>query len=351
MSKTMGASWHQIDQRQTKIIEYLENQGKRGATVPNINSSLELGVTIKTIQRDLKELEFRKFVIKSPHGAGRAQRWVAARKHSTEIEALTPSQLKSLHLRLGIMMLFSHAQHLLHASALEGLRPFYEESLDTLKKGSKHTGDWNNKIITSSQHYHLLPAKVDPEHLRKVQTALLEGYLLEVSYFSTNSQQIQRYQELHPLGLSYQDSKIYLVCHAGDPEQKPRTLALHRFRSVELRDNRPAQIPPNFTLSDHVMQITIQPEPIQLKLRIARKLRNTLDEQETPFAKQQTIEPLDEEWSLLTATVPYTQGLKWWVLAHGSTVEVLEPHSLRQEVAQILHTASRFYEDPHNDII
>lgn len=348
MSKTGGASWHRIQGRQADILEYLTQLGDTGATASEINNSLDLGVTLKTIQRDLYDLERSESVSQRANESSRAFRWVALPEDSTEPAQLSSSQLKSAHLRLGIIMLFSHAKHLLHESALEGLDSFYKESLDALKRDSRFTGDWKNKVVTSSQHYHLLPAKVDPEHLRKVQSALLEGCLLQVSYFSTSSQQIQQYEELHPLGLSYQDSKIYLVCHTGDSKQKPRTLALHRFRSVELRDNRPVEIPPNFTLSDHAMQITVQPEPIQLQLRISQKLRNTLDENETPFAEQQTIEPLDEEWSLLTATVPYTQGLKWWVLAHGSTVEVLEPPSLRQEVAQILHTASRFYEDPQS---
>jgi predicted DNA-binding transcriptional regulator YafY len=67
---------------------------------------------------------------------------------------------------------------------------------------------------------------------------------------------------------------------------------------------------------------------------------------ETPLSKDQTwtaIEGTDKVE--VTATVEYDQRLRWWLLAFGRRVEVMEPEALRQEMVGELQGALRAYAD------
>jgi predicted DNA-binding transcriptional regulator YafY len=62
---------------------------------------------------------------------------------------------------------------------------------------------------------------------------------------------------------------------------------------------------------------------------------------ETPLSLDQQIEPDQPGWMRVQATVPNTAQLRWWLLAFGGQVEVLEPSSLREEfvnTTQSLHS-------------
>lgn len=340
-----------ISERRDTIAEWIRVAGKIGLTAPQIHARLrdELGteMTIKTVQRDLKFLLkcARAEPQKDPsHGAPRwrlvrnAETLTSVRSNDT---VRSGPDLKSARVALGIVMLYEQASHLLPLAALNDLREHYERSKMLLTRLAPQEGRWLGKLVTGTQHVQLHQAVVDPQILEQVQLAVLGGYQLAVRYFASNRQEERDY-ELHPLGLSYQDSSIYLVCHSGNPERL-RCLPLHRFRRVLPLESRQARVPLDFELRNHVQRILIEHEPIALKLRINDRLRQRLDERETPLTHDQVFTSLDDGWHLLECRIAYTQGLLWWILSHGATVEVLEPPSLRGQVREAVRSMARLY--------
>ncbi|MBE7373948.1 helix-turn-helix transcriptional regulator [Pseudomonas lopnurensis] len=343
----------QIAQRREAIAEWLHRAGKKGLTAPQIHARLrnELGVdmTIKTVQRDLNYLKGWGRIQPTDEPDNAAPLWRVVRGAAAPTPAaatdtkLSGPDLRSARVALGIVTLYEQASHLLHQAALDDLREQYEISKALLTRLMPQEGRWLGKLVTGTQHIQLLQAAIDPQVLAQVQLALLGGYQLAVRYFASNQQQEKDYQ-LHPLGLSYQDSSIYLVCHSGDPD-RIRCLPLHRFRQVRPLESRLAEVPRDFELRNHVQRILIEPEPIVLKLRINDRLRQRLDERETPLAHEQVFTPLGNGWHLLECSIAYSQGLLWWILSHGATVEVLEPPSLRAQVRETVRTLAGFYLD------
>jgi len=297
-------------------------------------------ISLRTIQRDLQVFcASGKIESLGTDDVGASQ-W--QRVDKAPDASLKEGPLKSAKVALGLVMLIEHAAHLVHGAALKDLQESYQQSKQLLERIHPLEGRWLNKVISATQHLQLLPARINETHLHEVQRALLEGYQLQITYFSRRSR-TEKPKIISPLGLSYQDSSIYVVClEAGEPEV--RTLALHRFRSTKALESRQAQMPSDFDLRQHVQKILVEKAPIQLKLRINSALRERLDPSETPLTQKQKLTPLNDGWHLLECEVEYSQGLKWWLLSHGATLEVLEPASLRHTIAESVKTMASFYE-------
>ncbi|TWC30207.1 putative DNA-binding transcriptional regulator YafY [Pseudomonas sp. SJZ079] len=296
----------------------------------------------RTIERDLKAFcESGKIEDLGPAADGSKQ-WQRIEQAPSAVSP-RDGQLKSAKVALGMVMLMEHASHLIHEAALKDLQEHYQQSKHLLNKLHPLEGRWLNKVVTGTQHVQLLPAPINEGFLHEVQQALIEGYQLEIRYYSRRSQ-AEKTKVISPLGLSYQDSSIYVVCLEADVPEV-RTLPLHRFRAIKPLEARLVREPSNFDLRQHVQRILVEDQPIHLKMRISPTLRDRLDESETPLSRSQRLTPQHDGWWMLECETEYTQGLKWWVLSHGATLEILEPPSLRQAIATAAHAMAGLYAD------
>jgi len=64
---------------------------------------------------------------------------------------------------------------------------------------------------------------------------------------------------------------------------------------------------------------------------------------ETPLAKDQQIERLDDSQFLITADVLDTPQLLRWLSSHGPDIEVISPESLRNKLADHHRLAAQQY--------
>ena len=64
---------------------------------------------------------------------------------------------------------------------------------------------------------------------------------------------------------------------------------------------------------------------------------------ETPLSEDQTVKSINEEMSMLSAGVKNTQQLRWWLLALGEGIEILQPTSLRKEMISVIRAMSEKY--------
>ena len=82
-------------------------------------------------------------------------------------------------------------------------------------------------------------------------------------------------------------------------------------------------------------------EPIKLVARFYKPVAMHL--LDTPLAEDQVIEEVDEYHLQLTATVPHTTQLQWWLQSFASEVEVIEPPKLREAMAEQAEWLARKY--------
>ena len=66
---------------------------------------------------------------------------------------------------------------------------------------------------------------------------------------------------------------------------------------------------------------------------------------ETPIAPDQLIRRVDDSWVKISASVPDSHQLRWWLRGFGPNVEVLRPKALRREFENDTASLKRLYSD------
>lgn len=336
--------------RRNRLHAKIALAGKTGVTTAELGIFLQeegFKEDIRTVQRDVQHLRDDQEIV-SANGE-KPPRWCLAKTSRldlngavTKLPKADAKMLKSARVALSIVTLYEQASHLLHQAALDDIEEQYQSSKELLVKHLRHEGRWLGKVVMGTQQLQLRQAQINEHWLHEVQLALLGGYQIEAVYYSQNSAEEKR-KVINPLGLSYQDSSIYVIC-TFEGEETVRTLPLQRFREVKPMSAREVVVPVGFDLKAHTQRL-VETDPIALKLRINEKMRARLDPGETPLAEHQRFTRLDEKWWLVECETPYSQGLIWWILRHGENLEVLEPARLRQKVAHCVTTAASYYAD------
>ena len=120
--------------------------------------------------------------------------------------------------------------------------------------------------------------------------------------------------------------------------------SLHRFDGAETLD-KPAVIPDGFSLSDYIEQgefsfPLISNKYIQLVIKVESYLMRHLSE--CRLSTDQTIIVIDDGYQV-TANVLDSEQLRWWIRSFGSSVEVLEPKHLREEISKEINKLKKMY--------
>jgi predicted DNA-binding transcriptional regulator YafY len=184
---------------------------------------------------------------------------------------------------------------------------------------------WANCVRVVPREMPMLPPKFNNDSVRVIYDALLGGKRFTAEYRSraAETDEIKSY-EVNPLGLVARGTLLYLVCTLWN-YQDIRQLALHRVVSATLSEKTVSK-PNGFDLDRYIEQGEFQypvGPMIRLKAKFARAAAAHL--YETPLSEDQTIENLDADHVIVTATVRDTEQLEWWLRGFGKLVDVVEP--------------------------
>lgn len=310
----------------------------------------------KTTNRDLKVLKELKYVQSEKSTTDKRELlWRAVgRSHSL---VLSPSDAMSL------TAIFQHAERFGLQSATQELKGLRDYAELVMQDGAKRKLDFSKRITTGTRFTVLQPGKHDPEHLKCLQDAILEDRPLEVWYRPRDTDGVECVYQLKPLGLSHQDSNIYLSAFVAEEQwlgkapdaDTPRgkyssngpnqlcALMLHRITRVE-PGKRTIDDPQGYDIhSDEARKdlVSLHTPPQLTRLRLSDNLYNRLSE--NPLDKDQKLAPDGDKW-VLTCTIRDTQGLRLFLMANAADIEVLAPQPLRDHVRQKLAAALSTYE-------
>jgi len=231
-------------------------------------------------------------------------------------------------------------------AVLELIRPYLDRSERVLAAlDQEGFPSWTEKVRVVPRAQPLIPARVKPEVVRVVYGALLEERQFRGRYRRRDGD-VAEYR-FHPLGLVFRDSVIYLVATVWD-YRDPRHYALHRFEQCEPLEEC-AVHPEGFELDAYVKSGAFEylgtgSKKIRLAVLFDEGVARHLEE--TPLSGDQQIAPKGEGRVLVTATVNDSQQLRWWLLAFGDQVEVMEPERLREEFRETILRLKARYEIP-----
>ena len=131
---------------------------------------------------------------------------------------------------------------------------------------------------------------------------------------------------------------IYLVCTRHD-KTDIQTFALHRFKSATVLNSR-ALHPVDFDIDAYIdsgalgfrVDFNKPTEMIQLKLTMSES--EAVYFEESQLSKDQVIQKTEDGWVEVSATVPFTSQLTWWLRSFGKKIQKIEPEEVAVVVQQ-----------------
>ena len=287
-----------------------------------------IDISLRTIQRDLNQISQR-FPIESNGTVPQGWRWrsdapIQSLPHMTSSQAVT------------FMMVEEHLKHLLPPSLIEEMNPWFDLARRSLSN-QNNVRQWINRVRIVPATQPLIPPVVDRNAQQAIYEGLLQDKQLECIYQSRNSSGEDKTYVLNPLALVQKGAVIYLICTRFD-KTDIQTFALHRFKAAKVLDSR-ALHPVNFDIDAYIesgelgfkVDYSKATENIQLKLTMQKADAIYFDESQ--LSKDQIMETLENGDVLVTATVPFTSQLVWWLRSFGKKLIQVEP----VEVANAVH--------------
>lgn len=321
--------------RQWELLKCIPS-GPPGITAKEIQQLLENDghkVTKRTIERDLEELS-RLFPLAQnsrsiPYG------WHWMEKAVFSIPGIEMSEAVSLGLLEEVMR---QMMPVAFSAALERRFAGARSKLEALP-GNPYSR-WSDLVRYVAPGLPFSPPQIRQDILNEVQRSLLSRKKIQVEYKATGDGK-HKQLILSPVGLIQQSHRTYLLAVA-DGRDEAYLYALHRMNSAHLLDLM-AQVPHEENVEDFIQRGGAQfggGLRIRLKLRISAHLALLLSE--TPMAEDQQISET-ASGKILTATIPESWQLRFWLLSQGEQVTVLEPEELRTSISSTLKAALVHY--------
>lgn len=201
---------------------------------------------------------------------------------------------------------------------------------------------WINKVAVESGGFALNYPAIDRNLFAIVSRALFEERELDIVYRPRHSAGNERVRTILPLGLVEVGGLVYLV---GGTEGKsnPTMYRMDRLsRAKALAET--FTYPSTFSLETYVKQqrsfdFMVEAE-IALKLKFLQGAGDHL--LEAPMARDQKATRSDDVL-FVQGSVLLSQRLRWWLRSFGPKVEVIEPASLRAELANEANQLAKMY--------
>lgn len=298
-------------------------------------------VDLRSVQRDLKELQKSFPLDQNDKGKPHGWRWSA--------EAAGGIASMSTPEALMLVLVQQHLQAALPATMLEGFETLFTRARQRLERLGPRAGAtrWPQKVRAVPPGLPMTPPAVD----ERVQTALADALLADRqidALYSPGANGTPRAYRLHPLGLILRGVTTYLAATQGKGAHA-RLYALHRFRAVEVRPD-PVVFPPGLDLDAALQrgrgQFGIAADGTA-RIKIVLLCENALADllEESPLGGDQQSKRIDDTRVQVRATVADSWELRWWLLGRGSAVVVQGPVALRREVSEAHRNAARAYEN------
>lgn len=307
--------------RQWRIIQSLM-AARKGKSATELSKALDCHS--RTVYRDLEALQLAGFPLYSEKNENRTL-WsiLDDGKHQMPIP-LSLTELMALYFsRNMIKTLKGSAIHDSLVSLFEKVKatlPSEYVSYLAKMENSLEVGIKAHKIY---QHFQ--------ETLAAVQEAVQQQCHIDIKYF-TMSRNTSTARRVAPYKVWFYDETFYLIGYCT-LRKGIRLFAIDRIEHITLADDT-FEIPDGFDAEAYMHPSfgVFQGEPVTVRIRFSPQAAGYVKEKIWHPSQSHVSEP---DGSLVfSAEVAGIQEIKIWIMKWGSDAEVLEPESLRREIAQ-----------------
>ncbi|MDP4027864.1 MAG: WYL domain-containing protein [Gallionella sp.] len=298
----------------------------------------QFDVTKRTVERDLLSLSEMFPLVSDERDRPFGWSW-SKDAHIFSLPGLSHTEA------LTLAMVEQHLNTLLPSSTLQQLQPYFDAAKHHLKSipQSERTRSCLNKVRTVPPSQPLLPPNIKPVVQQTVYEALLADHQLDIKYLK-RGQKIAVEYRIHPIAVVQRGHITYLYCRISDHEDL-RTLAVHRIQSATMLDEK-TDVPSGFSIDEAINSGKFgffTSGLITLEAIFYNGVGDHLFE--TPLSREQTLTELENGAVKLVATVPNTLQLGWWILGLGDGIEVIQPTTLRDQIASTIDKMQARYRE------
>lgn len=185
------------------------------------------------------------------------------------------------------------------------------------------------------------PSQVCTDTFSCVEQAVHKKLRIKVKYYTKSTDQLTE-RLLEPYIIAFRGKAWYLVayCHL---RCAVKLFRIDRIQEVEVLPDT-FVVPRNFSAAAYFdgSWLIEQGDPLRVKLRFLPEAAKWVRDEQY-HQSQRMVE--EEDGSLLfEVTVNGSREITKWILSFGPAVEVLEPDTLRQDVAALIRQSLRQYE-------
>jgi proteasome accessory factor B len=310
--------------RQWKLVQLLA--GHLGRTLAQLTQ--ELGVTKRTVQRDIEVLSEAGFPITSEMRNGTVFWHFMEGFHAEAPIALTLTEQMALYFSKGLF------------KPLQG-SPIYESLESAIQKIGSQLPAQSFKFLRGLEQGISVSnfGLKDYSHSKEVINALTQAVFNKrtVTIFHRSPQHEKAIErDVDPYKLWYVNNGLYLVGHCHR-DHDLRTFAVERIQSAKLA-NRRFEMPPDFKFEEFQKTAfnVIWGEPQEVRIRFSPSQAPYI--RERTWHPSQKIETEPDGSIILTLQVADLWEVKRWLIGFGAEAEVLLPLELRKEIADECRT-------------
>lgn len=235
-----------------------------------------------------------------------------------------------------------YMQSLLPSSTLSYLQPWFKTAKAVMNQHDTSITSWPDKIRVLPLGIQLQAPVIDHDVQAVIYQSLSEEKRVQITYQPRASKEVKEYG-ISPLAIVVRDQVIYLLCTMKDYSDI-RQLVLHRIQTAEIVDQA-ANYPANFDLDQYIESGAFgfldSDKEIKLVADFTSEVASHLHE--TPISADQILQPQENGTVRLTATVPDTLQIQWWLLGFGDQTQVISPAKLRNKIKVVIQRMCENY--------
>lgn len=318
--------------RQWQILKEIE-ASRTGVTIHDLAG--QVGVTTRTIRRDLQALQEAGFALFDEGGEHDTKRWkLDTQPFRTVQEGLAIQDVAALYLSRSIVEALSAwplADELRSALAkIEGaLNPRMREFLSALPQ-----------VISTKAAPRAGRGRDLVDVTRRLFDAVRGHRVCDMKYFSAASRKAKSY-ELQPYRLMLAQGGVYLIAWVPQYDQF-RTFAVERIEKLSVREDtfRATRQLPADVFGSSLGVFSAEPERIEVEFaaRVSPYVRGRI------WHESQKVEELPDGRLRMTLNVSNDWALRSWLLGFGADARAIAPSSLANAMRDELTSAARQYQ-------
>ena len=307
--------------RQWKIIQSLLAAPK-GKTATELSKAL--ACHSRTVYRDLEALQLAGFPLYTEKGKGRTY-WsiLDDGRHQMPIP-LDLTELMALYFSRNMLNIMEgSAIHQSLVSLFEKVKATLPAEYASYLKKMQKSLQVGIKAHKTYQHFQ--------DALAAVQEAVQRQCHIDIDYF-TMSRNATTARRVAPYKVWFYEETFYLIGYC-ELRKGIRIFAVDRIERIVLMDDR-FEIPDGFDAEAymHASFGVFQGEPVKVRIRFSAKAAGYVKEK--IWHPSQTLSSETNGDLVFTAEVAGIEEIKRWVMTWGSAARVVEPESLRREIAK-----------------